>query len=1012
MNRNLFTSQMFRLLLLIMTAGVVIPQTGLGQELTVTGTVTVEPDLMPVPGVNVLVKGTSQGTVTDIDGNYRLSVPNEDDTLTFSYVGYASQEVPVNGQTTIDVTLSEDVGQLEEIVVVGYGVQRKRDLTGSVSSVEAEEIASLGAANVAEALQGKAAGVNVVPSGVPGRQPNVNIRGVGTLGNSNPLYVVDGVFLEDISFLNNNDIQSMEILKDASATAIYGSRGANGVVIITTKEGQSDEPSFSINAFEGVQNVLYNNFEMVNARQYAQLINEGLVNTGATPIFNPDTLGTGTDWFDEVLRPASIREYQMSFNQRTDRASYFISAGYFRQQGVLRKSDFERFTVRLNNEYNLTDAITIGHNLSGSWNSSQNPLFGAMNWAYRISPTVPVRLPNGDFAPSGNAGAGNPIAALNYHHNQTNGQRVVGNVYTNINFLQDFTFRSSLGVDYRFDQDRIFTPEYFVSSTQFNQDNLIDKSWKRWFNWLWENTITYDKTIGEHRFNILAGITSQQDYYEILGGTRRNLASEDESLWYLNAGEVEGVTNENFGRRNSLASYLFRANYTLMDRYLFTATFRADGSSRFPPGNRWGYFPSVALGWNISEENFMAGITWLENLKLRASWGQIGNQKIQDYQYYAQAETGVGYGGIFNGGLQPGSTITQLSNANITWETSTQTNVGLEFGMLQGAFNFEIDYYNRRTDDILVTVPIPGSVGLSPTDANVGSVLNRGIDFSVGYTQSVSEDFSFNVNLVGTTIYNEVLDLGGREEIQGGNIGAGNQVTRARVGQPIGYFYGYNAIGVFQNEEQINSSPTQDNAQPGDLIFEDVNGDGVISDDDRTNLGSPIPDFIGGLNMEFRYGNFDLSIDLAGQFGFQIYNAKQQERYSGLDNFDTSFLDRWTGEGTSNTEPRITLGAGQNYFISSRFVENGDFVKLRNVQLGYNLPADIAERISVQNIRVYLSGNNLLYLTKYRGFTPEVESSSLYGSDTDATSRTLGAGIDRTVYPVTSVYKIGLNVTF
>ncbi len=811
----------------------------------------------------------------------------------------------------------------------------------------------------------------------------------------------------------------MEILKDASATAIYGSRGANGVVIITTKQGQSEEPTFSLNAFEGLQNVIYNGFEMVNARQYAQLVNEGLTNTGAMPTFNPDTINTSTDWFDEVLRPASIREYQVSFNQKTDKASYFVSAGYFGQQGVLKNSNFERFTLRLNNSYNLTDAITIGHNLSGSWNSAQNPLFGALSWAYRISPTVPVRLPNGDYAPSGNAGAGNPIAALNYNNNETNGQRIVGNAYTNIKFLEDFTFRSSIGIDYRFGQNRAFTPEYFVSSSQRNENNLINKNWERSFDWLWENTLTYEKTIGIHRFNILGGITSQQNYYERLGGTRRNLASQDESLWYLNAGEVDGVTNENFGNRNSLSSYLFRTNYTLLNRYLFTATFRADGSSRFPPGNRWGYFPSFALGWNLSEEDFMADFDWVDNLKLRASWGQIGNQKIQDYQYYARAETGIAYDALFNGELQPGSTITQLSNANITWETSTQTNVGVELGLMQGALNFEVDYYHRRTDDILVTVPIPGSVGLSPTDANVGSVLNRGFDFSAGYTKTLG-DFSFDVNLVGTTIYNEVLDLGGREEILGGNIGAGNQVTRARVGQPIGYFFGYNAIGVFQNQAQIDNSPTQPNAQPGDLIFEDNNGtdaegnltgqpDGEITDDDRTYLGSPIPDFIGGLNLGFRYKNFDLSVDLAGQFGFQIYNAKQQERYSGLDNFDVSFLDRWTGEGSSNTAPRITLGSGQNYNISSRFVENGDFVKIRNIQLGYNLPGDLAERVSVQNIRVYLSGNNLLYITKYNGFTPEIESSSLYDG---ATARTLGAGLDRTVYPVTAVYKIGLNVTF
>ncbi|HYH55276.1 MAG TPA: SusC/RagA family TonB-linked outer membrane protein, partial [Anseongella sp.] len=499
----------------------------------------------------------------------------------------------------------------------------------------------------------------------------------------------------------------------------------------------------------------------------------------------------------------------------------------------------------------------------------------------------------------------------------------------------------------------------------------------------------------------------------------------DEELWYLDAGETEGATNTNPARASSIASYLFRANYTLLDRYLFTATFRADGSSRFAPGKRWGYFPSLAVGWRMSEEDFLSEIDWLYNLKIRGSWGQIGNQNIQDYQYFPRANTGIEYDAIFNGQLQSGSRITQLSNAGIVWETATQADVGLELGLLEGALNLEVDYYHRETDDILVTVDIPGSVGLSATDANVGSVLNKGFDFSVNY-QKTAGDFGFNIGLVGTTIHNEVLDLGGRDEIAGGNIGAGNNVSRAITGQPIGFFYGYQAIGVFQDQAQIDAAPVQENAAPGDLIFADINGtdaggnltgepDGIINAADRTYLGSPIPDFTAGLNMEFRYRNFDLSLDLSGMFGQEIYNAKQQERYSGLDNFDKTYLDRWTGAGTSNTHPRITLGAGQNYFVSSRFVESGNFVKIRNIQLGYNLPAGIAERIAVKNIRVYISGNNLAYFTNYSGFSPEVASNYLYGSEdnpAEATTRTLGAGIDRVIYPVTPVYKIGVSVTF
>ena len=995
--------------------GLLLVVTGFGaQAQTVSGRVVSETDQESLPGVNVLVKGTTSGTVTDLDGNYRLNAEGND-TLTFSYIGFVSQQVPVNNRSTVDIALSEDVETLSEVVVVGYGTQKKSDLTGAVSSVKAEDITRIGAGIPSEALQGKVAGVNVTPSGVPGQAPKINIRGVGTLGNSDPLFVVDGVFLDDISFLNNNDIQSMEVLKDASATAIYGSRGANGVVIITTKQGEAEQPTFSLNAYEGVQHIISNNFEMVNAREYGQLINEGLTNAGEAPVFNPDTLGVGTNWFDEIYRTAPIRDYQLSFNQSTDRSSYFVSAGYFKQQGALEKSDFERYTVRLNNSYKLTDAITIGHNLSGSWFTSQNPNVNAQQSAYRVGPIVSPRLPSGDFSPSGNTGSGNPVAAIDYTNDKTSGLRVVGNVYGQATFLNDFTFKTSVGIDLRDNQNRDFNPSYFVSPSQQNPVNNVEKNWEKWFDWLWENTLTWDKTIGIHRFNVLGGITSQKNSYETLGGKRFNIASENEDLWYLNAGDVEGGTNQNYALRNTIASYLFRANYTLLDKYLFTATFRADGSSRFPPGKRWGYFPSFALGWNISEEAFLANATWLDNLKLRASWGQIGNQDILDYQYYARAATGIDYVALFNNGVQPGSTITQLSNDNITWETATQTDIGLEVGLLEGALSLEADYYHRRTDDILVNVPVPGSVGLESTDGNVGSVLNRGLDLSARYQKTMG-DFSFTVGLIGTTIYNEVLDLGAQEELQGGNIGAGNSVTRARVGQPIGYFYGYKAVGVFQDQAAIDRRPTLDGTQPGDLIFEDVNGDGEITDDDRTLIGSPIPKFTGGLNLNVSYKNVDLSVDLAGVFGYDIYNAKRQIRFSGLDNFDTSFLDRWTGPGTSDTEPRLTLGAGQNYFVSSRFVENGDFVKLRNVQLGYTLPTALLGKWSVQSVRVYISGNNLLYLTKYNGFTPEIDSSILYDQDAenanDATGRTLGANIDRVIYPVTSVYKVGLNVTF
>lgn len=526
------------------------------QELT--GTVT---DSLgsPLIGVTIKVKGGTTGTVTNQNGQFSLQAPGTA-VLVISYVGYQRKEVPVEGKTNLDIVLTSSATQLDQLVVVGYGTQQRRDLTGAISTIDADEIAKIGAGNPAAALQGKVSGVNIVNSGVPGQAPNVRIRGVGTLNNTNPLYVVDGMFVDDISFINSNDIKSMAILKDASATAIYGSRGANGVVLITTKSGHSENPTFNFNAYEGIQQVVGSNFEMVNAHQYATLINEGLKSLGEQPVYDPDTIGVGTDWFDEILRKAPMRSYQLSFNQRTDKASYYVSAGYFRQKGVLKKSDFQRYTVRLNNTYNLTDHIEIGHHISASWFSKDNPMNGALQWAYRMSPIVSVRYPNGDFVPNPNSGAGNPVAGIYYFHNTTKGQQVVGNVFGKVNLFENFTFKTSLGIDFHYDQHRSFTPVYRVGPTQKNEINKIAKDWNRWFDWVWENTLTYDKRIGIHHIKILGGITAQRNTFETLGGSSIDIPSNNPDLWYLSAGSTEGVTNKNTAWASSMASYLFRAD--------------------------------------------------------------------------------------------------------------------------------------------------------------------------------------------------------------------------------------------------------------------------------------------------------------------------------------------------------------------------------------------------------------------------------------------------------------------
>lgn len=550
-------------------------------------------------------------------------------------------------------------------------------------------------------------------------------------------------------------------------------------------------------------------------------------------------------------------------------------------------------------------------------------------------------------------------------------------------------------------------PKYYVSETQKNETNSLSKTWDRDFTWLWENLLTYDWKINDkNRLNLLGGITAQKRVYELLEGTGRDFFSDNENYWYLDQASAGSKSVANNGYHETMMSYLFRANYALMDRYLLTVSVRADGSSKFGPDNRWGYFPSVAAGWRVSEEAFLKDrVQWLSNLKLRGSWGQIGNDKIGNDKYRALANISPSYDAVFGGVFYPGGTITSLSNRSVHWERSEQMDLGFDLGLLNNRFSLELDYYRRDTKDMLVTVDVPASVGLTPVETNVGAVRNSGVDFTVKWEDSL-KDFRYGIRLTGTTIKNKVISLGGKR-IASGDIGAGKSVQMTEEGKPIKYFYGYNVIGIFQNEAQIKDyneraaaatgnagQQYQNNVGPGDLIYEDVDGDGYITANDRKDLGSPTPKFIGGLGISASWKGFDLSIDFQGNFGNKIFNAKQVERFSGSDNWDRSFLDRWTPENPNTMTPRMTL-EGNNYQVSSRYVESGSYVKLQTVELGYTFPKSWMQKVSVQNLRVYFSGNNLAYFTGYNGFTPEV----------------LG-GIDRQIYPVTATCRFGLNVTF
>jgi TonB-linked SusC/RagA family outer membrane protein len=993
---------MKRTILFLVAAIVTTPLAAQAQG-RVTGTVTTAEDQRPLVGASVTVKGGAASALTAANGRYTIAA-GANDTLVFTHIGRASQEIGVAGREVVNAALQIQAVALAEIVVTGYGTQQRRDVTGAVASVRGESLTEVATPSVEQALQGRVAGVQVTPqSGEPGAGAVVRIRGVGTLNNASPLYVVDGMLLDDIQFLNPNDIQAIEVLKDASATAIYGSRGANGVIIVTTKKGAIDRSTrFTLNAYTGTQRVL-DPIELVSAQEYAILANELAVNTGvSTPYFpNPNSVGGGTDWQDAIFESAPIHSVQVAASGGTDRITYYFSGNVFRQSGVLPKSDFNRLTLRLNNDYQLNDYLLLGHNINFSYTDGQRAP-GVLGALYRADPTIAPTNEDGTFANANlRSSAGNPAAAVFYTRNDEEGRRLVGNLFADLNFLQNFTFRSSFGLDYNENDFRNFVPVFVVSPTQQNIESNLRIELGKSRSWLWENTLNFNWSSDRHRLNLLGGITTQDFRFEELGGTRRNIVGDDESLWYLNAGAAEGQTNFNRAEDWRMLSYLFRTNYTLDGKYLFTGSVRVDGSSRFGEDNRYGTFPSFALGWNVSDEPFFPDIAAISAVKLRGSWGEIGNDKIGSYPGIPVVTSNLN--AVFGASeeLAFGATTIELANPEVQWETTRQWNIGADMAFLDGRLTTTLDYYNRLTDGILVRVPIPRYVGVTTEPfVNAAEVENRGFEAALSWAETRG-DFQLELNVNGATVDNEVKSLGqGREQILGG--GLGNEVTfttRTVVGQPIGSFWGFKVAGVFQTAEEVATLPRRGNEQTGDLRYEDLNGDGRITDADKTFIGSPIPDLIYGLNGRVQWGAFDLSASFSGQSGNEVFNGKKAVRF-GVENFEVSYLNRWTGPGTSSTEPRVT-NAGHNYQASERFIEDGSFFKLHSAQLGIRLPGRLTDRLNVAAARLYVNGTNLFNMTDYTGYSPEL-----------TTGDVIRSGIDLGIFPVARTFTLGLDVTF
>ncbi len=970
----------------------------------VSGRVTTAQEPGGLPGVTVQVKNTSRGATTDPNGQYSIEAANGD-VLVFSFIGLQTSEQTVTGPT-LDIVLVEDVTTLNEVVAVGYGVQRKADVTGSISTVRAEEIASRPVATATQALQGKAAGVLITTNqGVPGAAPNVRIRGVGTVGNSNPLYVVDGMFVDDIRFLNPADIASIDILKDASSLAIYGVRGANGVVLITTKAGKEGRTTFSYEGFGGVTQ-LSKRLDLTNATEYATLVNEVAANEGAQPRFpNPSSLGEGTDWFDYIFRNGGIQNHQLTASGGTDRVTFNVSASYYDESGIIDKSRFNRLTFRVNNTYKLTGNFRMGNNLSFSRTQSNNVPGSVVQSAYNADPTVVPRLPNGQFGFSQVSTVANPAAVLEYQTNdRARTGQLVGNLYGELDFLKAFTLRSSIGVDLSLNNGNVFLPSYRVSSSQFNEQSRLTRSNDLNTSWLWENTLTYRKQFGEnHDLTVLLGATAQEVQYQRLEGSRRDVPGYSSDVQYLSLGNTVGAEATDQGNVFSYASYLFRVNYTLLNKYLLTVSVRRDGSSRFPTNNRWATFPAVGLGWRIIEEDFMANQMLFSNLKLRASYGILGNTNIPNYLYYPRITSSLNP--VFGSGqnLQLGATEVNTTTSNLLWETVTQTDIGLETGFLNNRLTAEIDYYNRKTSDVILNVNIGNG---REVQANAASVVNQGFELSAGWNDRAG-DLSYSINANLTTVNNEVTSLGnGGIPLIGGSLGNGRNVTLTDVGQPIGAFYGYRVAGVFQNEQEVTSSPSQPGARPGDLRYVDVSGpngqpDGVINGNDRVYLGTAIPKMFWGFNSNFNFKGFDLSLDLQGSHGNKIYNGRRAVRF-GNENYERIALERWTPQNRSTTQPRLTNG-GQNFEVSEYFMESGSFVRIRTIQLGYALPSNLLRSVGLRSVRVYANALNPFTFTNYSGFSPEVGGRA---------NEPLSRGVDLDVIPVYRTTTLGLQIGF